>query len=102
MAFQTLVVLEAAPGPLLSKALSREGTPLKLAYLPPHTSTPYPQKRGLGCEASSQSSHMIHNFHLQCPNLKRNHSIVIYISRRWQYTSHLPWAIEYCGSYGFS
>ena len=41
MLLQTLLVLEACTGPLLSRALSREGGPPKLAYVLPHTSTPY-------------------------------------------------------------
>jgi hypothetical protein len=40
MPLETLAVLGATPGPLLSRALSRESAPLKLAYLLPHTSTP--------------------------------------------------------------
>ena len=41
MPCETLAVLEATSGPWLSRAFSREGSPLKLAHLLPHTSTPY-------------------------------------------------------------
>jgi hypothetical protein len=42
MPLQTLGVMGAIPGSMLSRAWSRASAPLKLAYLLPHTSTPYP------------------------------------------------------------
>jgi hypothetical protein len=41
----------------------------------------------------------LHNFHVRSLNLTTNHSIVIYISRRYRWTPHLPHLDKYQGSY---
>ena len=70
---------------------------------PPHSykplillAEPLPHRQETFCLSTKSWGQVdLHNFYVQCLNLTNNHSIVIYMSRRCQWTPHLPHPSRY-------